>query len=52
MFDMHGGPKIERRYEVSEGGTELRVTMRVAGGRGPGGADRDPVVAVYSRAIE
>lgn len=52
-LEIEDGPKVERRYEVSEGGTELRVTMAVSGGRGPaGGAGRGPTVAVYTRAVE
>lgn len=44
------GPKVERRYELSEGGTELRVTNTVDG-RG-NDAGRRPIVAVYERAEE
>ncbi len=52
-LEIDDGPKVERRYEVSEGGTELRITTAVAGGRGPaGGSGRGPTVAVYTRSAE
>ncbi len=51
--EIDDGPKVERRYEVSEGGTELRIATAAAGGRGPGGGSgRGPMVAVYTRATE
>jgi len=50
-MEMKDGPKVERRYEVSEGGTELRLSTHASGGQGPGrGSERDPAVAVYTRA--
>lgn len=52
-IEIDDGPKVERRYEVSEGGTELRLSTQVTGGRGPGGnSDRPAAVAVYTRATE
>ena len=45
------GPKVERRYELSEGGTELRITTAIEG-RGGNDAGRRPMVAVYERAEE
>lgn len=33
-IELDGGNKLERRYELSPGGTELHVTTKMSGGRG------------------
>jgi hypothetical protein len=50
-FDIDGGPKIERRYEVTPDGTELHITQTMTGGMGGrgGGSTPEPLVYVHPR---
>ena len=48
-LDIERGPKVERRYELSPGGTELHVSTRIQGS----GREKDRTIThVYERPIE
>ena len=52
-IDIDGGPKVERRYEVSPGGSELRISTTVKGGfGGRGGRAGGAIDQVYGRPEE
>jgi hypothetical protein len=46
-IDVDNGPKIERRFELSEGGSELRVSTTMSGGRG----GKRTLTQVYERPL-
>jgi hypothetical protein len=48
--DVDNGPKVERRYELSPGGTELHVVTDVTGGRARAGGGKN--IQVYRRPSE
>ena len=49
--EMDKGPSLERKYELSPGGTELHVSTTVSGRFGGGGGKR-VIVQVYERPEE
>lgn len=49
-IEIDKGPSLERKYELSPGGTELHVSTTVSGGFGGGG--KRVIVQVYERPEE
>jgi len=49
VIEIEEGPKIERRYELSAGGEELRVSTTMSGGSGRGAQGNREVALVYER---
>ena len=53
-IEIDSGPKMTRKFELSPGGTELRISTTMSGGfggRGGGGENRT-VTQVYERPLE
>lgn len=48
-IEIDNGPTIERRYELSPGGSELHVSTRTVGGRG---GDNRAVTHIYERPLQ
>jgi hypothetical protein len=48
-IEIEDGPKIERRYKLSAGGEELRVSTTMSGASGRGGRGDGEVTQVYER---
>ncbi len=51
-IDIDNGPTIERKYELSPGGSELHITSTTSGGGGRQGGGNRTIVQVYERPIE